>query len=420
MNKFISFFIFFSLFIDSNEISFNEIKNLDKESIEVSFLLEKVSLIKSYSLKDPSRIVLDVYETDLKEEIIKKYNYPIKQVRAFSEENLTRIVIDLYEYINWAKPVQSIKDEAVMLKVEIKKNKKLEESLRDIVVAIDAGHGGKYPGAVGTNNILEKDVTLLIAKELERSLKNTAGFHPVMVRNNDETVSLNDRYQRARRLGADIFVSIHADGFRLSSVKGASVYIWSEKASSSVAENLSDRKRQQIQADIKNLKPYDFNEDSSRELYPRMYKEKIKQSQALGAKILDQLKRDPYTKIHKKNVEFADFRVLKSIDIPSVLVESGFLTNPEDAERLKTKPGRRMIARSIFLGINNYFIENPIEGTLINNNTDYLEYTIQKGDVLSEIAIRFGVTVESIKVTNNIGDNPIYPGQIIYVYLRNL
>ena len=72
-----------------------------------------------------------------------------------------------------------------------------------------------------------------------------------MVRNNDETVSLNDRYQRARRLGADIFVSIHADGFRLSSVKGASVYIWSEKASSSVAENLSDRKRQQIQADIK-------------------------------------------------------------------------------------------------------------------------------------------------------------------------
>ena len=307
-----------------------------------------------------------------------------------------------------------------MLNVEIKKNKKLEESLRDIVVAIDAGHGGKYPGAVGTNNILEKDVTLLIAKELERSLKNTAGFHPVMVRNNDETVSLNDRYQRARRLGADIFVSIHADGFRLSSVKGASVYIWSEKASSSVAENLSDRKRQQIQADIKNLKPYDFNEDSSRELYPKIYKEKIKQSQALGTKILDQLKRDPYTKIHKKNVEFADFRVLKSIDIPSVLVESGFLTNPEDAERLKTKPGRRMIARSIFLGINNYFIENPIEGTLINNNTDYLEYTIQKGDVLSEIAIRFGVTVESIKVTNNIGDNPIYPGQIIYVYLRNL
>ena len=184
-----------------------------------------------------------------------------------------------------------------------------------------------------------------------------------MVRNNDETVSLNDRYQRARRLGADIFVSIHADGFRLSSVKGASVYIWSEKASSSVAENLSDRKRQQIQADIKNLKPYDFNEDSSRELYPKIYKEKLNKAKLLELKFLINLK-EILTQKYIKNVEFADFRVLKSIDIPSVLVESGFLTNPEDAERLKTKPGRRMIARSIFLGINNYFIENPIEGTL--------------------------------------------------------
>ena len=99
-----------------------------------------------------------------------------------------------------------------------------------------------------------------------------------------------------------------------------------------------------------------------------------------------------------------------------MLVESGFLTNPEDAERLKTKPGRRMIARSIFLGINNYFIENPIEGTLINNNTDYLEYTIQKGDVLSEIAIRFGVTVDSIIGTNNLINESIFPGQVIKIY----
>ena len=88
----------------------------------------------------------------------------------------------------------------------------------------------------------------------------------------------------------------------------------------------------------------------------------------MGTKILDQLKRDPYTKIHKKNVEYADFRVLKSIDIPSVLVESGFITNPEDAQRLKGKPGRRMIARSIFLGIHNYFKEKPIKATIMKIN----------------------------------------------------
>ena len=135
----------------------------------------------------------------------------------------------------------------------------------------------------------------------------------------------------------------------------------------------------------------------------------------LGSKILDQLKRDPYTKIHKQNVEYADFRVLKSVDIPSVLVESGFITNPEDAKRLKTKAGRRMIARSIFLGIHNYFKETPVSGSILEDYSNYLNYKIQKGDVLSEIAIRFGVTVESIKKINELGDRPIYPGQIIKI-----
>ena len=237
-----------------------------------------------------------------------------------------------------------------------------------------------------------------------------------MIRDGDQTVSLNDRFQIARRYGADIFISIHADGFKLSSVKGASVFIWSEEASSTIARNLSDTKRERILAEIKNLKPTDFNEDYAREQYPEVYEKKIEQSKILGSKILDQLKKDPYTKIHKKNVEYADFRVLKSIDIPSVLVESGFITNPEDAARLKGKPGRRMIARSIFLGINNYFIENPVSGTLINENTDHLKYTIQKGDVLSEIAIRFGVTVESIDEKNKLNNKPIYPGQTLKIY----
>ena len=415
MNKILSFLLLLSSLVHSNEISFYEIKDSDDQSSEISFLLDKVSFIKSYSLVDPSRIVIDVYQSDLKSGVEEKYNYPIKLVRASSKEDLTRIVIDLYEYVNWSKPTQEKTDEGILLKVNIKKDKELKNNIRDIVVAIDAGHGGKYPGAVGTNNILEKDVTLLISKELERSLRDTEGYKPVMIRKGDETVSLNDRYQRARRYGADIFVSIHADGFRLESVKGASVFIWSEEASSSVAKNLSEKKRQQIQADIKNLKPFDFNEDLAREIYPEIYLNKVKESKLLGAKILEQLKRDPFTKIHKKDVEFADFRVLKSVDIPSVLVESGFLTNPDDAERLKGKPGRRMIARSIFLGVNNFFIENPIEGTLITSETDFLFYTIQKGDVLSEIAIRFGVTVDSINKTNNLENKSIFPGQIIRI-----
>ena len=415
MNKFSLFLLILSSFVHSNEISFYEVKDSNDQSTEILFLLDKVSFIKSYSLVNPSRIVIDVYQSDLKSDVQEKYNYPIKQIRASTKDGLTRIVIDLYEYVNWSKPTQQKIDEGILLKIEIKKNKSLKNNIRDIIVAIDAGHGGKDPGAVSSNNVLEKDITLLIAKELQRTLRDTEGYQAVLIRNDDSTVSLNDRYQNARKYGADAFVSIHADGFRLASVKGASVFIWSEESSSSVARNLSDKERRRIQAQIKNIKSYDFNEDAARDLYPNTYKKKVDQSKILGTKILDQLKRDPYTKIHKQNVEYADFRVLKSVDIPSVLVESGFITNPEDAKRLKTKAGRRMIARSIFLGIHNYFREMPVSGSLLEDYSNYLNYQIQPGDVLSEIAIRFGVTVESINKINNIENKSIYPGQVIKI-----
>ena len=416
MNKFLLILIL-SLAAQSNELVFKEIKQVSDGSINVLFGLEKVSYINSYTLQNPSRLVFEINQSNVKTPIDEIYNYPIRKIRASNEEDKTRIVIDLYDFVYWWKPTQLQTDEGVLLNLKLKTDRNLKATTRDIVVAIDAGHGGKYPGAVGPNNILEKDVTLLISKELERTLRDTNGYKPVMIRSGDETIGLNDRFQNARKMGADIFISIHADGFRLSSVKGASVFIWSDEASSTIARNLSEKQRKRIQADINNLQPSDFNEDLARALYPKIYENKISQSKILGTKILDQLKRDPYTKIHKKNVEFADFRVLKSIDIPSVLVESGFITNPEDAQRLKGKPGRRMIARSIFLGIHNYFLENPIIGTIIENNPEFLSYKIQKGDVLSEIAIRFGVSVESIDKNNNLNNKPIYPGQILKIYI---
>ena len=415
MYKFLPILIF-NYFIYANEIAFFGIDEQKDGEINISLILDKVAYINSYSQEDPSRLVLEINDAHSKESISEIYNYPIKQIKSNKDGDHTKIVIELYDHVFWRKPIQEVTDSGILLNLKLNKDKSLEQNARDIIVAIDAGHGGKYPGAVGPNNILEKDVTLLIAKELERTLRDTKGYQPVMIRDGDQTVSLNDRFQIARRYGADIFISIHADGFKLSSVKGASVFIWSEEASSTIARNLSDTKRERILAEIKNLKPTDFDEDYAREQYPEVYEKKIEQSKILGSKILDQLKKDPYTKIHKKNVEYADFRVLKSIDIPSVLVESGFITNPEDAARLKGKPGRRMIARSIFLGINNYFIENPVSGTLINENTDHLKYTIQKGDVLSEIAIRFGVTVESIDEKNKLNNKPIYPGQTLKIY----
>ena len=415
VKKLIFLFIFASSLVTANELSFNEVVQLENGGYKISFNLDKVAYIKSYSSNDPNKIILDVHDAVIVKNFNKKFNFPIKEISIANNEKIARLIVDLYEPVFWQKPKQEKIDNLIEVSFDIERKRNLKTSKRDVIVAIDAGHGGKYPGAVGPNNILEKDVTLLIAKELQRTLQDTDGYEAVMIRDGDNTISLNKRYQDARKYGADIFISIHADGFRLSSVKGASVFIWSEESSSTIARNLSDKKREKIQAEIKNIEPYDFNDDEARYKYPEIYKNKIKQSRNLGAKILDQLKRDPYTHIHKENVEYADFRVLKSVDIPSVLVESGFITNPEDAKRLKGKPGRRMIARSIFLGIHNYFKDFPIEGTFSENYIGHVTYTIQKGDVLSEIAIRFGVTVNEILDLNNIDERSLYIGQKIKI-----
>ena len=415
VKKLIFLFIFASSLITANELSFNEVVQLENGGYKISFNLDKVAYIKSYSSNDPNKIILDVHDAVIVKNFNKKFNFPIKEISIANEDNIARLIVDLYEPVFWQKPKQEKIDYFIEVSFDIERKRNLKTSKRDVIVAIDAGHGGKYPGAVGPNNILEKDVTLLIAKELQRTLQDTDGYEAVMIRDGDNTISLNKRYQDARKYGADIFISIHADGFRLSSVKGASVFIWSEESSSTIARNLSDKKREKIQAEIKNIEPYDFNDDEARYKYPEIYKNKIKQSRNLGTKILDQLKRDPYTHIHKENVEYADFRVLKSVDIPSVLVESGFITNPEDAKRLKGKPGRRMIARSIFLGIHNYFKDFPIEGTFSEDYIGHVTYTIQKGDVLSEIAIRFGVTVNEILDLNNIDERSLYIGQKIKI-----
>tara|TARA_B000000477_G_scaffold8075_1_gene6496 strand:- start:695 stop:1966 length:1272 start_codon:yes stop_codon:yes gene_type:complete len=411
------FFISFNSYT-SNLAEFSSIKELPNGEIRITFKLSKVALVKSYALDDPSRIVVDVKDSQLKKELDSRQNYPIKKIRASQDGSTSRIVVDLYESVFWKKPWQIEKKDHVLLIFEVKKDKELKRNIRDIIVAIDAGHGGKDPGAVGKLNILEKDITLLIAKELERTLRDTKGYKPVMIRGDDSFVDLNDRYQNARKVGADIFISIHADAFRLSSVKGASVFVWSEEASSITADNLSKKElanNPEVKAKIGKLDVNDFDEDAARTLYQLVYEAKIENSILLGNKILDKLRLDPYTKLHKKNVEFADFRVLKSIDIPSVLVESGFLSNPEDAARLKGKPGRRMIARSIFLGIHNYFKEKPKPNTFMDPVQTSVEYTIQKGDVISEIAIRFGVTVDEITDLNNLRGKAIYPGQKIKI-----
>ena len=221
----------------ANKVSFQNISELESGNLRIVFNLDKIALINSYALDDPSRIVIDLKNTDIGKPIQSKSFSPVKLIRASEVGGATRIVIDLRGSVYWKKPWQVKHKDRIDLIIEIKRDKKISQNLRDIIVAIDAGHGGRDPGAVG-KSILEKDITLLIAKELERTLENTYGYKPVMIRSDDRFIDLDDRYQNARKLGADLFVSVHADAFRLSSVKGASVYVWAEEASSITAATL--------------------------------------------------------------------------------------------------------------------------------------------------------------------------------------
>jgi len=394
----------------SNQLDFIGVGEKNK-SYNLEFSLEKTALIVAQSSNSPFSISLEFKETSLKENFDLKQNYPIKNIKSSSSESSSTIEIFFYEPVLWQKPQQIKTENGVNVLLSLEHNKEIKKMTREAIVVIDAGHGGRDPGAIAkSHNVIEKDITLLMANELFRTLENTDGYKPILVREDDSFIYLDQRYQKVRQSSGDIFVSIHADAFSLPSVKGAAIYIWSEEASSNSAKSLTSKKVSSVRVD-----KFDFDEDLARSKYPKMYEKKKRESLQLGEKILDQLKRDPYTHLHKKRVEYADFRVLKSLDVPSILIESGFISNSEDAKRLKGKPGRRMIARSLFLGINNYFKENLEDDFFIYDAEGYLTYTVQKGDVLSEIAIRFGVPVMDIINTNLIRDEAIFPGQRIKI-----
>tara|TARA_B100001109_G_scaffold252261_1_gene247938 strand:+ start:342 stop:1586 length:1245 start_codon:yes stop_codon:yes gene_type:complete len=409
-NLIVVFILSLHQMIFPNQLIFEGV-NKQNEVYNLEFSLEKTALIVSQSSNSPFSISLEFKESSLEEDFDLKQNYPLKNIKSTSSENGTKIEISFYEPVLWQKPQQIKTENGIKVSLSLEHNKKIKKMTREAIVVIDAGHGGRDPGAIAkSHNVIEKDITLLIANELFRTLKNTDGYKPFLVRDDDSFVYLDQRYQSVRQNSGDVFISIHADAFSLPSVKGAAIYIWSEEASSNSARNLSSKRVSSIKVD-----KFDFDEDLARSKYPDLYEAKKNKSLQLGEKILDQLKRDPYTHLHKKRVEYADFRVLKSVDTPSVLIESGFISNSEDAKRLKGKPGRRMIARSIFLGVNNYFKENLEDDFFIYDSEGYLTYTIQKGDVLSEIAIRFGVPVMDIINTNLIRDEAIFPGQKIKI-----
>lgn len=282
-------------------------------------------------------------------------------------------------------------------------------SLRDVVVAIDAGHGGKDVGAIGPSGVYEKDITLAVAMELKAVIDQHPAMRAVLTRDGDRFLKLRERMERAREFRADLFVSLHADAFRDARVKGSSVYVLSQRgASSEAAKWLADHENA---ADlIGGVSLSDKDDVLKSVLIDLSQTASIEASIDVGKHVLAALKR--LGPVHKKRVQHAGFMVLKSPDIPSILVETAFISNPTEEKRLRDRRFRERLAHALYQGVTDYFETNPPPDTRIALNR---KHRVVSGDTLSEIADRYAVTMTSIKLANNLSGEMVKLGQVLTI-----
>ncbi|WP_110666210.1 N-acetylmuramoyl-L-alanine amidase [Salinicola halophilus] len=291
---------------------------------------------------------------------------------------------------------------------------------RDIIIAVDAGHGGEDPGAIGPSGTREKDVVLEIARKLKNRIDGTPGFKAILTRDDDYYVGLRQRTLIARQQKADFFVSIHADAVRSSQPYGSSVYALSQGGATS--ESARWLAASENQADLiggvdGSLSLDDKDEVLRGVLLDLTMTATMNDSLATGGQVLDQLGR--INKLHKSGVEQAGFVVLKSPDIPSLLVETGFISNPKEEAQLRSSGHQAQLAQAIFAGIVAHFRQHPPPSSLLAWQRDQgrggasNEYRVRAGDTLSTVANRNGITMQALKQANGLDSDILRVGQVL-------
>jgi N-acetylmuramoyl-L-alanine amidase len=286
---------------------------------------------------------------------------------------------------------------------------------RDIVIAIDPGHGGKDPGAVGKRRTKEKDVALAISRKLAERINAEPGMRAVLVRNRDIYIDHRERTAIARRHKADLFLSIHADAVSDRRASGASVYALSLKgASDEAARQLARRENASVggvalegKDDILASVLIDLSQNAS-----------LSASLEVGDKVIREMGK--VARLHRKTVQQAGLLVLKTPDMPSILVETAFISNPAEEQKLRDAGHQGRLANAILAGLRKYFYTNPPPDTLIAANlrqqpTRKVSHVISRGDTLSEIAERYNVSTSAIRAANKLSNDKIRVGQTLSI-----
>ena len=377
-----------------------------------------------FMLKNPGRVVLDLRGAHLAADLPKPEanDRLLQRLRAATrKDGVLRVVLDLKSEVRpksfQLKPnsqyghrlvidLQSVDEAAASAETPSKKD--VPARLRDIIVAIDPGHGGEDPGATGRRRTKEKDVVLAIAKRLKTRIDREPGMRAVLTRDGDYFLGLRRRLEIARRHGADLFVSLHADAFSDPRVNGSSVYILSRNGASSEAarwlaeqENASDL--------IGGVSLDDKDELLASVLLDLSQTATISASTEVARSVLQHLR--SVGKTHKKNVERAGFMVLKSPDIPSILVEADFISNPKVERMLNNGSHQTALADAMVRGVREYFKRNAPPNTLFAQR----KHVITRGDTLSAIAVRYRTSVAALRNANRIDGSDIREGEILTI-----
>jgi len=383
-----------------------------------------------FSLSEPDRLVIDFVRASLADGFDAKgiSDRHLGGMRhAVRSDGSLRVVLDLKQAIRpktfLLKPNASYGHRVVVdlhpaeatRKPRVAKSTGDIKRARDVVVAIDAGHGGDDPGASGSRfRTDEKRVTLEIARRLKAQIDAEPGMRAVLTRTGDYYIGLRKRMALARKHRADLFVSIHADAFRDKRVRGSSVYVLSQRGASSEAARWLAEKENSSDL-VGGVKLDDKDDVLASVLLDLSQSATQHASLSAAAKVYAQLGR--VGKVHGPRVQQAGFMVLKSPDVPSMLVETGFISNPSEERKLRDPAYQERLAKAIKKGIEQFFAESPPPGTLLaERQKSETKHVIARGDTLSEIASRYQVSLGSLRRQNRIrSDNLIRIGQVLVI-----
>ena len=386
------------------------------------------------TLEDPDRVVVDLQDVKLAQGFVPRIDTAkharIEKMRTAPRGDGYRLVLDLTRPLKpHAFALEPVPPYGHRLVIDLHDQARppdpqpapaAQDGWRDLVIAVDAGHGGDDPGAIGVNKVHEKQVVLSMARKLAKRFNDIPGYRAVLVRRGDYYIALRRRTAIAREARADFFVSIHADAFKSPKASGASVYALSNRgASSETARWLAEKENSSdLIGGVGNVRLDDKDPLLRQVLLDISMDANLEGSIEAGRSVLREMGK--VTKLHSRTVEQAGFVVLKSPDIPSLLIETGYLSNPSEARRLNQADHQNKLVRAIHAGLRAYLESAPPPGTLFAQRLaeGKLRYTIVRGDTLSEIAMRYGISAERIRRENGLRSDRIRVGQVILIPAR--